>query len=255
MPLTQLPPLPNTPDGPTPSLGDTLTLKSFSGKKRGSIALSGKVLRLRKNGTFDVLYEDGVKEVGVETCSIIPQQTETKDEEQPQPEQDTEQKEGDAEAKGQEEGRKHGGWSRVKTGVRFMGVMKETRTKVRRRVSTEQEVELLNEAIRDVDERVKKTRRKTYRKMLFDLTDLRNSKERALAQERAASRGECRNAVSLLTQQDNTGTLVPISTTTDLKPKPAKAKRKSKVSRTLEHLHLHRGPRSGNGTCQRVVAA
>jgi hypothetical protein len=52
--------------------GEIVRCHRYRGKGRGSIVCTGQITRVRKNGTFDVLYEDGLKEIGVKPASIVP---------------------------------------------------------------------------------------------------------------------------------------------------------------------------------------
>jgi hypothetical protein len=51
--------------------GDLIKCKRYRGRKRGSIVCTGQIVRKRQNGTFDILYDDGLKEIGVMTSSIM----------------------------------------------------------------------------------------------------------------------------------------------------------------------------------------
>jgi hypothetical protein len=51
--------------------GSLVTCVQFKGKRRGSIVCAGKIERIRRNGTFDVVYEGGLKEIGVDRSAIV----------------------------------------------------------------------------------------------------------------------------------------------------------------------------------------
>jgi hypothetical protein len=102
--------------------------KRYSGLKRGSIVSVGTVTRKRKNGTFDVLYQDGLKEVGVKPSSIvhdtpkIPEYVTKTDKARKQ--------------------NKNANWTKLKTAVRVMGGLERARA----RAAAEERV-LLNDAL------------------------------------------------------------------------------------------------------------
>jgi hypothetical protein len=51
--------------------GSLVQCMRYKDKRRGSIVCSGEVMRMRQNGTFDILYEDGLKEIGVNRNAIV----------------------------------------------------------------------------------------------------------------------------------------------------------------------------------------
>jgi hypothetical protein len=90
--------------------------KRYSGLKRGSIVSLGKITRKRKNGTFDVLYDDGLREVGVKPSSMVFDLPEL-----PEPVANTSQ--------AQRKVKTRANWCKVKTAVRLMGGLDRARAR------------------------------------------------------------------------------------------------------------------------------